>query len=158
VTASTVPKYTGIVIVVNVRYPLATDIATTEAGERQHSNSISEADFFIDERMCYVDNLSQISAPRGDAMDARDDGEVSKLSLADSPRGQAAASISSLNEAWHHALDKCAVDTPLSETIFPLMRNCFFGGALHAVLLLQKGHGDQLASDIAGFLIEEPRS
>jgi hypothetical protein len=34
------------------------------------------------------------------------------------------------------------------------MRNCFFGGALHAVLLLQKGHGDQLPADIAGFLIE----
>jgi len=29
-----------------------------------------------------------------------------------------------------------------------MMRNCFFGGAMHAVLLLQNGHGDQLASDI----------
>jgi hypothetical protein len=35
------------------------------------------------------------------------------------------------------------------------MRNCFFGGAMHAVLLLRKGHGDQLASDIAGFIMEE---
>jgi hypothetical protein len=91
-------------------------------------------------------------------MDARGDGEVSKLSLGDSPRRQAAAAISSLNEAWLHALDKCAIDTPLSETIFPLMRNCFFGGAVHAMLLLQKGHGDQLASDIAGFLMEELQS
>ena len=91
-------------------------------------------------------------------MDARDDGEVSKLSLGDSPRGQAAAPISSLNEAWLHALDKCAIDTPLSETVFPLMRNCFFGGAVHAMLLLQKGHGDQLASDIAGFLMGELQS
>jgi hypothetical protein len=38
------------------------------------------------------------------------------------------------------------------------MRNCFFGGAMHAVFLLQKGHGDQLASDIAGFIREEPQS
>jgi hypothetical protein len=38
------------------------------------------------------------------------------------------------------------------------MRNCFFGGAMHAVLLLQKGHGDRLVSDIAGFLTEAPQS
>ena len=91
-------------------------------------------------------------------MDARDDGEVSKLSLGDLRLPQTAAPISSLNEAWLHALDKCAIDTPLSETILPLMRNCFFGGAVHAMLLLHKGHGDQLASDIAGFLMEEPQS
>jgi hypothetical protein len=29
---------------------------------------------------------------------------------------------------------------------------------MHAVLLLQKGHGDQLASDIAGFIMEEPQA
>jgi hypothetical protein len=38
------------------------------------------------------------------------------------------------------------------------MRNCFLGAAVHAVLLLQKGHGDRLASDIAGFLIKQPQS
>jgi hypothetical protein len=38
------------------------------------------------------------------------------------------------------------------------MRNCFFDGAMRAVLLLQKGHGDQLASDIVGFIMEEPQS
>jgi hypothetical protein len=38
------------------------------------------------------------------------------------------------------------------------MRNRFFGGAMRAVFLLQKGHGDQLASDIAGFIMEEPQS
>jgi hypothetical protein len=91
-------------------------------------------------------------------MDARDDGEVSKLSPGGSPREQAAAPISSLNEAWLHSLDRCVIDTPLSETVLPLMRSCFFGGAVHAVLLLQKGQGDQLASDIAGFLMEEPQS
>ena len=91
-------------------------------------------------------------------MDARDNREVSKLSLRGSPRRQAAAPISSLDEAWLHALDSCAIDTPLSQTILPLMRNCFFGGAVHAVLLLKKGHGDRLASDIAGFLINEPQS
>ena len=91
-------------------------------------------------------------------MDARDDGEVSKSSL-DNPRlWQPIAPISSLNEAWLYTLDRCVIDTPLNETILPLMRNCFFGGAVHAVLLLQKGHGDRLASDIAGFLIEKPQS
>jgi hypothetical protein len=38
------------------------------------------------------------------------------------------------------------------------MRNCFFGAAMHAVLLLQNGHGDLLASDIAGFIMKEPQS
>jgi hypothetical protein len=38
------------------------------------------------------------------------------------------------------------------------MRACFFGGATYAVLLLQKGHGNQVACDIAGFLTEDPRS
>jgi hypothetical protein len=46
----------------------------------------------------------------------------------------------------------------MNEVILPLMRNCFFGGAVHAVLLLQKGHGHQLASDIGGFIMEEPKS
>ena len=91
-------------------------------------------------------------------MDAHDDEEVSKLSPDGSPRGQAAAPISSLNEAWLHALDSCAIDTPLNETILPLMRNCFFGGAVHAVLLLQKGHAEQLASGIAEFIQDEPQS
>ena len=39
-------------------------------------------------------------------------------------------------------LDTCVIDTPLSEVIVPLMYNCFFGGAMHAVLLLQNGRGD----------------
>jgi hypothetical protein len=45
---------------------------------------------------------------------------VSKLSPGDSPRGHAAPPISSLNEAWLHALEKCAIDNPLTETILPL--------------------------------------
>jgi hypothetical protein len=35
------------------------------------------------------------------------------------------------------------------------MRNCFFGGAIYAVHLLKTGHGDQLASDIASFIMKE---
>lgn len=66
--------------------------------------------------------------------------------------------ISSLNEAWAQTLDRCVVDTPLSRLILPLMRKCFFGGAMYAVHLLQNGHGDQLASDIAGFITEQPQS
>ena len=86
-----------------------------------------------------------------------DDGEVSKFRPGDPRLEQTTGPISSLNEAWFHTLDRCVVDSPLSEVILPLMRNCFFGGAMHAVLLLQKGHGDQLASDIAGFIMEEPQ-
>jgi hypothetical protein len=90
-------------------------------------------------------------------MGLRDDCEMSKLPPGDPRLGQTTGPISSLNEAWVHTLDSCATDTPLSEVILPLMRNCFFGGAMHAVLLLQKGHGDQLASDITGFMMEEPQ-
>ena len=90
-------------------------------------------------------------------MGLRDESEVSKLPPGDPRLGQAIRTISSLNEAWFHTLDRCAVDCPLSEVILPLMRNCFFGGAMRAVFLLQKGHGDQLVADIAGFINEEPR-
>jgi hypothetical protein len=91
-------------------------------------------------------------------MGLRDDGEVNKLPPGYPRLGQTTGANSSLNEAWFHTLDRCVIDSPLSEVILPLMRNCFFGGAMHAVLLLRKGHGDQLASDIAGFIMEEPQS
>jgi hypothetical protein len=88
----------------------------------------------------------------------RNDREVSKVPPRDSRLGQTTDPIFSLNEAWLHTLDRCAVDTPLSELVLPLMRNCFFGGAMSAVHLLQNGHGDQLVSDIAGFITEQPQS
>jgi hypothetical protein len=66
--------------------------------------------------------------------------------------------ISSLHEAWFHTPNKCVSDVSMNERILPLMRNCFFAGALHPILLLQKGHADQLASDIAEFIREEPQS
>ena len=91
-------------------------------------------------------------------MGLRDDAEESKLPPGDPRLGQTAGPISSLNEAWFHTLNSCVSDSPLSEVILPLMRNCFFGGAMHAVLLLQKGHGKQLTSDVAAFLMEEPQS
>ena len=91
-------------------------------------------------------------------MGLRNDAEVSRLPLGEPRLGQTTGPISSLNEAWFHTLDRCVIDSRLNEVILPLMRNCFFGGAMHAVFLLQKGHGDQLASDIAGFIREEPPS
>ena len=91
-------------------------------------------------------------------MGLRNDREISELPPGNPRLGQATGPISTLNEAWFHTLDRCAVDTPLSKGFFPLMRNCFFGGAMHAVLLLQNGHGDQLVSDIAGFIMKEPQS
>jgi hypothetical protein len=42
--------------------------------------------------------------------------------------------------------------------MLPLMRSCFFVGAMHALLLLQKGHIDQLTSDITDFITEGPES
>jgi len=91
-------------------------------------------------------------------MEHRRDGEVSRLPSGDLRSRRSTAVISSLNEAWCHTLDEYAVDMPLNQLILPLMRDCFFGGAIYALLLLQKGHGDQLACDIAGFITEEPRS
>jgi hypothetical protein len=91
-------------------------------------------------------------------MGLRQDGEAGKLSPGDLYLGQATASICSLNEAWFHALNKCVTDTPLSESILPLMQSCFFGEAMHAVFLLRKGYGDQLASDIASFMLEQQQS
>ena len=73
-------------------------------------------------------------------------------------RDKSLCPILSLNEAWLHTLDRCVPDSPMSEVILPLMRNCFFGGAMHAVLLLQKGHGDELVSDITDFFTEPPQS
>jgi len=91
-------------------------------------------------------------------MGLREDGEAGKLLPGDLQFGQVSGPICSLNEAWFHALNKCVTDTPLSESILPLMRSCFFGGAMHAVFLLQKGYGDHLASDIASFIMERPQS
>ena len=86
-------------------------------------------------------------------MSMRESDRVNKMSPGDLTGGP----ISSLNEAWFHVLDRCVFHLPLSEIILPLVRECFFGGATYAVLLLQKGHGDELARDIAGFINEEPR-
>lgn len=58
-----------------------------------------------------------------EATGLRDDGEFSKLPSEDS---RTTGPISSLNEAWFHTLDRCVIDTPLSDVIFPLMRNCFW--------------------------------
>jgi hypothetical protein len=91
-------------------------------------------------------------------MNVYDDGEVNKLPLGNPRLRETPGLISSLNEAWFQTLDRCVIDTPLSKLIFPVMRNCFFGGAMYAVHLLQNGHGDQLASDIAGFITERPQS
>jgi len=90
-------------------------------------------------------------------MEPRGNGEVSRFPASDLRFRQTTSAISSLNEAWFHTLDEYVIDTPLRGAS-SLLRNCFFGGAVYALLLLQKGHGDQVASDIAGFITEEPRS
>jgi hypothetical protein len=92
-----------------------------------------------------------------DEMAMLENGEVNKLPPGDPCRLQTNGSISSLNEAWFHVLDRCVIKLPVSEVILPLMRDCFFAGATYAVLLQQKGYGDELTRDIAGFVNEEPR-
>ena len=91
-------------------------------------------------------------------MEPRRDGGVSRRPSGDLLSRQSTATISSLNEAWLHTLDEYVIDTPLSRIILPMMRSCFFGGAIYAVLLLQRGHGDRVAADIAGFIAEKPES
>ena len=87
-----------------------------------------------------------------------DDSDENILRRGDPQPRQITCPILSLNEAWLHTLDRCVPDSPMSEVILPLMRNCFFGGAIHAVLLLQRGHGEELVSDITGFITEPPQS
>jgi hypothetical protein len=95
---------------------------------------------------------------KGCAMNPFDDSVPNIFSRGDLQLMQTTLPILSLNEAWLRTLDRCVLDSPLSEVILPLMRNCFFGGAMHAVLLLQKGHGDELASDITDFFTDQPQS
>jgi len=54
-----------------------------------------------------------------------DDSAANILRRGDLHLSQTTPSILSLNEAWLHTLDRCVPDTPLSEVILPLMRNCF---------------------------------
>src|SRR5215469_9132142 len=63
-------------------------------------------------------------------MERRDGGEVSGRPSAHLNSGQTRDAISSLNEAWLHTLDEYVIDTPLSQVILPVMRACFFGGAI----------------------------
>ena len=91
-------------------------------------------------------------------MEPRDGGEVSERPSGHLSSRKTRDAILSLNEAWLHTLDEYVVDTPLSQIILPVMRACFFGGATYAVLLAQRGHGNQVVSDIAGFLTEQPGS
>jgi hypothetical protein len=71
-------------------------------------------------------------------MESRDNGEVSRSPAGDLGFRQTTTAISSLHEAWFHTLDEYVIDTPLNEVLLPLLRNCFFGGAVYAVLLLQR--------------------
>ena len=89
---------------------------------------------------------------------ARRKDEVSRPRAGDLGSKQTTAAISSLNEAWLHTLDEYAIDMSFSRIILPMMRSSFFGGAIYAVLLLQKGHRDRVAADIAGFIAEKPES
>ena len=91
-------------------------------------------------------------------MERRRDDEVSRPLSINLTLRQTTDDISSLNETWLHTLGEYAIDTPLSRVVLPMVRSCFFGGAIYAVLLLQKGHGDRLAADIAGFIAEKPAS
>jgi hypothetical protein len=104
-----------------------------------------------------MNNIAPTIYSGDDEMGIREKGGVNKPPLGDPSRLQTSGSISSLNEAWLDVLDKCVVKSPLNEVILPFMRDCFFAGATYAVLLQQKGHGDEVARDIAGFVNEAAR-
>ena len=89
-------------------------------------------------------------------MASRDDDKISRRPSGQLPQRKTINPISSLDEAWAHTLDRCVGDSPIDELILPLMRDCFFGGAMHAVLLLQKSHGARLTSDIARYIADQP--
>jgi hypothetical protein len=59
-------------------------------------------------------------------MSLRNEDEKGKLRSGYPRFGQTTGPISSLHEAGFHTLDTCVIDSPLSEVILPLMRNCFF--------------------------------
>jgi len=90
-------------------------------------------------------------------MTTDDNGDRGKRARGDYRPGETLSPIFSLDEAWLHTLDQCVGDRPINEVILPLMRDCFFGGAMHAVLLLRRGRGEQLTADIARFITEEPQ-
>ena len=104
-----------------------------------------------------MNNVTRNIDSGNDEMSTREDGEVNKSPPGHPSRLQTSGTISSLNEAWLNVLDKCVIKLPLGEVILPIMRDCFFAGATYAFLLQQKGHGDEVARDIAGFVHEEPR-
>jgi hypothetical protein len=91
-------------------------------------------------------------------METYDGGEVSGHPYGHLSSRQTRDAIFSLNEAWLYTLDEYVAHTPLSRVILPVMRACVFGGATYAVLLAQRGHGNQVVADIASFLTEQPRS
>jgi hypothetical protein len=64
---------------------------------------------------------------------------------------------SSLHAAWLHTLDEYVIDTSMSQFILSLMRPVFRRTDLRG-LLLQKGHRDHVASNIAAFISEESPS
>jgi hypothetical protein len=89
----------------------------------------------------------------------RDDGPNTLLSRNFQPSlGEGSDAISSLNQAWSRVLGQCVIEHPIDDAMRSLMRNCFFGGAMLAVLLLQKGRDDQLAAEFDSFTREDPGS
>jgi hypothetical protein len=58
-------------------------------------------------------------------MGIRNNGEAEERASSDPRLEQATGSICSLNEAWLNMLDRCFIDSPLSEVILPLMPSAF---------------------------------
>ena len=114
-------------------------------------------EFYIDRILLFVNNARLTRTLAREAMRPHDDGKSSNRPAEQLPQRQTMVPIASLNEAWVHTLDRCVGDIPINEVILPLMRDCFFGGAMHAVLLLQKGHGDRLTAEIALYITQSRR-
>src|SRR6516162_10011906 len=59
-------------------------------------------------------------------MDSPDDNEIRRRPSGQLPKRKTVDTISSLDEAWLHTLDRGVGDSPINEVILPLMRDCFF--------------------------------
>jgi hypothetical protein len=83
-------------------------------------------------------------------MGLRDDGEVSSFPVEIPGSGSPLDAIPSLNEAWFHTLGRCLSGSPLSDVILPrfLVDPCTRLSCCRGVI----------ASDITGFIMEEPQS
>jgi hypothetical protein len=89
-------------------------------------------------------------------MDSPDDNEIRRRPSGQLPKRKTVDTISSLDEAWLHTLDRGVGDSPINEVILPLMRDCFFWRTDARRSIAAEGPRDRLTADIARYITQEP--